>query len=191
MKENDEAKSGRGHTGSYSTNGDILNFAIPWWVEYVSGKAMVAEKPIKARARFKVEENYLVITFEGGSVQKFKRVLPARRFSLTGGWELASYVGGGSIGPAKGQIFFGNNRFILIYTMVQKDSTLAGRAHAGKFQIEEDSLTLEVPWSLQYVSGKGSVSGRVGKREVLFSVEDETLNIKYDNGAIQKFKFLH
>ena len=192
MTEKDKEKSGRGHAGSFSADGDKLSFKVPWWVEYVDGKAMVVRDPVEVRAVFEVNENSLVIKFESGSIQKFKRSPQAAESSLSGAWQMIGYEGGGSTGQATGQILFSGSSFILIYSMEQKDGTLAGRAHGGKYRIQEDALTLEVPWTLQYVSGKGSATDRVSQRAAHFKLEDGTLSITYDNNkAVQKFKYLN
>lgn len=191
IMEDDKAKSGRGHAGSYTIKNDVIDFTIPLSAEFMDGKAMVAEKSLTVRAHYEVVDDFLVLTFDSGSVQKFNRTKLAPKTSLTGGWEMVGYEGGGSIGPASGRIFFHKNRFVFIYTMEQKDHPLAGRAHGGTFQINKDALILELLWFIQYISGKGAVSPTVFKREAHYTLSDDMLTITYDNNnAIQKFRLI-
>jgi len=190
MEEN-VAKYGRAHAGQYAIEGDEIKFTVPWWVENMHGISMVAEKSIEAFARIKVENDSLLINYSSGSVQKFTRTQETTENPLTGAWEMTGYEGGGSTGPSTGRIYFADNKFVFIYTMLQVDNTLGGRAHGGEYSIEKDALILELPWFIQNLSGEGSVSPSVFKREAHFTAGGEILSISYDNNdAVQTFKII-
>lgn len=105
-----------------------------------------------------------------------------------GAWRLERYTGGGSVGPATGQLILAGGRFSLVYTMTGADGTLSGRAHAGSYRVDGDTLALGVEWSMDHVNGKGAVAPRPSTRAPGFRLEGDRLTLTYENGAIQVFE---
>jgi hypothetical protein len=107
---------------------------------------------------------------------------------VRGAWRLESYTGGGSVGPATGQLILTDDRFSLVYTMTGPDGTLSGRAHAGSHRASDDTLALEVDWSLDHVNGKGSVARSPSTRSPRFQLEGHRLTLTFENGAVQVYQ---
>jgi hypothetical protein len=73
MDENGQ-RWGRAHAGSYTVSGRALTYHVAWSMEYVSGKPSVAMKPADRKTTFAIARDTLTVTFENGSVQRFRRV---------------------------------------------------------------------------------------------------------------------
>jgi len=180
-------KGARGHGGTFRVEGDVVKFSVPWWVEVVSGIPSVRAETAEVGARFTVENDALTLRFDSGSVQRLRRTVSDADARLQGGWRMESYTGGAAVGPATGLILFSGGRFTLVYTMKEPGGRLAGRAHAGEYRTEKDTLTLTVPWSLQLVNGEGSVAGGSSERKVRFRRAGDGLTLEFDNGSIQSY----
>ncbi len=114
---------------------------------------------------------------------------PAAQRSLDGTWEMTAYESTASVGAASGLLTFASGRFSLIYTMDEPGGHTSGRAHAGRFRLSEDSMTLDVDWTLEYVSGKGEAQrGGNIRRTVKTAMEGDRLTLTFDNGSIQRFQ---
>ena len=114
---------------------------------------------------------------------------PAAQPSLEGGWELIAYESTASVGEASGLITFTSGRFSLVYTMDEPGGRTSGRAHAGRFTITGDTMTLLVDWTLEYVSGTGQARrGGNSRRSVKTLVDGDRLTLTYENGSIQRFR---
>jgi hypothetical protein len=181
------AKSARAHGGTYQLDGTTLTFDVPWWVEHVSGKPRVLEKPAEAKGQIEQEGDSLVIRFASGSVQKFSRVRSDGEETLRGAWLMEDYSSSAKSGPTSGLVLFSGKRFAMIYTM-RPEGGMDGRGHAGSYETNDDTLKLVVDWSLQYVSGDGSVAEKTSERETKFSIEGETLTLIFGSGASMTFK---
>lgn len=107
---------------------------------------------------------------------------------LTGAWRLERFEGGGSVGPASGQLTFADGRFSLVYTMDQKDQSTAGRAHAGGYATTGQTLTLQVDWSMQIVGDKPSVTHQPSENVTQFSLSGDQLTVRYKSGGVMQFR---
>ena len=112
----------------------------------------------------------------------------AQAQSLDGAWRLVSFDGGGSMGPATGQMLFVNGHWTLLYTMDEKGHPKAGRAHGGTYQTSGDTLTLKVEWSMQNVTGKATATDRVSENVTQFAVKGDELTVRYKSGGVMRFK---
>ena len=109
--------------------------------------------------------------------------------SLDGAWELTAYDGRASVGKASGLLTFASGRFSLVYTMEEPDGRTSGRAHAGRFRRDGETLTLDVDWTMQYVDGKGQAQrGGNARRTIKLSRANDRLTLTYDNGSVQDFQ---
>jgi hypothetical protein len=107
--------------------------------------------------------------------------------ALTGAWVMRSYTGGGSIGPATGQLIVADGRFALIYRMTPPGAAPSGRAHGGTYTLQGPTLIFHVEWSMDHISGKGSVAGEASDRRVNAVVRGDQLTLTFENGAVQTF----
>jgi hypothetical protein len=113
---------------------------------------------------------------------------PAAADTLSGTWRLERYEGGGSTGPASGLLLLADGHFSLIYAMDDPGHAMAGRAHAGRYEVDGDALTFKVEWSIERVGGDASVSRRPAERVTRFTLRGEDLTVHFENGAIQQFR---
>jgi len=114
---------------------------------------------------------------------------PAAQQGLEGSWEMTAYESKASVGTASGLLTFTSGRFSLVYTMEEPNGRTSGRAHAGRFHASGNQLTLEVDWTMEYVSGKGQAQhGGSRRRVVTTSLEGDRLTVTYENGSIQRFR---
>jgi hypothetical protein len=79
---------------------------------------------------------------------------PLRADALSGSWQLESYTGPASHGTASGLLVFADGQFSLVYTM-DEGRDRWGRAHAGRYAVDGDTLTYAVEWDIQYVKRAG------------------------------------
>jgi hypothetical protein len=108
---------------------------------------------------------------------------------VDGSWEMTAYESTASVGKASGLLTFGSDRFSLVYTMDEPGGQTSGRAHAGRFHRSGDTMTLEVDWTLESVSGKGQAQRGGGvRRTVKTAIDGDQLTLTFDNGAIQRFR---
>jgi hypothetical protein len=73
MNEGTPQPDGRAHAGTYRVEGDRIIYTLDWDLHYVGGKGIVGRKGSVAKPRFKLEPNALVVTYENGSVHRFRR----------------------------------------------------------------------------------------------------------------------
>ena len=111
----------------------------------------------------------------------------ARAESLAGAWTMVKYEGPASHGTATGLLMFTDKHFSLNYTM-DEDGKRWGRAHAGTYDVNGDTLTFHVGWSMEYVSGRPSVAPKAEDRDTKISLAGDTLSIRFSNSAVQTFK---
>ena len=107
--------------------------------------------------------------------------------ALSGSWRLESYTGKAAAGPASGLMIFADDRFSMVYTMEEAGEPKWGRAHAGSYRVEDNTLILSVTWSMEYVAGRPSVAVKPSERRTRFRIDGDSLTITFDNGAVQKF----
>lgn len=111
---------------------------------------------------------------------------------LVGTWELTSYESPASFGAPSGQIIFTEQRFSLIYSMQGASGAAKGpswgRAHAGRYRVSGTELRLQVDWSMEHTPGGSAVARTPAERRTLFSIEGNVLTIRFDNGAVQRFR---
>lgn len=181
-----DGRSGRGHGGRYSLEGDEITFIIPWWVEHVAGKSQVMKDEVEAKGRVEQVGDSLVIYFASGSVQKLKELSSGDAGDLAGAWLMDSYESRAKTGPASGMMMFAGDSFTLMYTM-EPDGEKDGRAHAGTYQRDGGAMTLSVAWSMQVVGGEGSVDEGSSSRKTKVTVAGDSLAMDLGGGSVQKF----
>ncbi len=108
--------------------------------------------------------------------------------TLSGSWRMERYEGGGSTGPSQGLLLLADGHFSLTYTMQEDGRPTAGRAHAGRYEATEDTLTFHVEWNIEHVGGKATVAQRQAERVTRFTLLGEELTVRFENGAIQQFR---
>lgn len=108
--------------------------------------------------------------------------------TLTGTWEMLAYDGPAAVGKGTGLLVFSNGRFSLVYTMDGPPGARSGRAHAGRYAISGDRLVLDVDWSLEYVSGKGSVAAEPFQVRPTLTRGRDTITLTFEGGGVQTFR---
>ena len=181
-----EGRSGRGHGGKYTLEGDEISFAIPWWTEHVAGKPQVMKDESHAKARVEVLGDLLVIHFASGSEQKLKRLTSGDAGDLAGAWLMDSYQSRAKTGPTSGMMIFAGDSFTLTYTM-DAEGGKDGRAHGGTYVRDGGAMTLNVAWSMQVVGAEGSVDEESSSRKTKVSVAGDSLTVDLGAGSVQKF----
>ena len=181
-----DGRSGRGHGGKYSLEGDEITYTIPWWVEHVAGKSQVMKDEVEAKGRVEVLGDLLVIRFASGSVQKLKRLTSGDAGDLAGAWLMDSYESRAKTGPTSGMMMFAGDSFTLTYTM-KPEGGKDGKAHAGTYERDGGAMTLSVAWSMQVVEGEGSVDEGSSSRKTKVTVAGDSLTVDLGGGAVQKF----
>jgi hypothetical protein len=178
--------SGRGHGGTYRVEGDRVHFSIPFWLQLVDGAPRVMAESSDAGSRFQIEGDTLTLRFENEAVQRFTRT-PATASPLDGAWKMIDYESGAKTGNAEGLALFDAGSFVLIYTMSTGAPAPDARAHAGGFEIEGDTLTLNVQSSIHCVGGGGRVELTPSPRSMGFRFESGALDLEFASGARMKF----
>jgi hypothetical protein len=74
MDEPDGATSGRAHAGRFSRSGDSIGLDVDWTMEYVKGKGQARRGGGQRTVKIATANDALTLTFENGSVQRFRRV---------------------------------------------------------------------------------------------------------------------
>jgi hypothetical protein len=178
--------SGRGHGGTYRVQADQIHFSIPFWLQYVDGAPRVMAETSEAGSHFQVDGDELTLRFENDAIQRFTRV-PMATSPLDGAWKIADYESGAKTGKTEGVALFGAGSFVLIYTMATGSAAPDARAHAGGFQIEGDTLTLNVQSSIHCVGGSGRVELTPSPRAIGFRREAGKLDLDFASGARMTF----
>ena len=78
MEEPGGRASGRAHAGRFEHRAGALTLHVEWNVEYVSGKGRANRGPAQRTVRTTLADDRLTLTFENGSIQRFRRVPPVR-----------------------------------------------------------------------------------------------------------------
>jgi hypothetical protein len=78
MEEPGGRTSGRAHAGRFEHRADMLTLHVDWNVDYVSGKGGATRNPAQRKVRTTRAGNQLTLTFDNGSIQRFRRVPPVR-----------------------------------------------------------------------------------------------------------------
>lgn len=183
-----DGKSMRGHGGTYSVEGDRLVYTVPWWVEHVAGKNQVMAEERKAPGRIERDGDSLTMNFDAGTVQKYKKNPSVAADGLTGAWMMESYEGGAKTGPATGVLVFADRTFALVYTMKPSDGTLDGRAHAGPYERDGESLKLTLNWSLHVVGGETTIEEPGNVHDLNLKITGDTLRLGFGEGASMTFR---
>lgn len=183
-----EGKSMRGHGGTYSVEGDRLVYTVPWWVEHVAGKNQVMSEEMKAPGRIERDGDLLTMNFDAGTVQKYKKNPSVDADALTGAWLMESYEGGAKTGPTTGLLVFADRNFALIYTMKPSGDSIDGRAHAGPYERDGETLKLTLDWSLHVVGGETTIEEPGGEHEINLNVTDDTLRLGFGEGNYMTFR---
>jgi hypothetical protein len=78
MEEPGGGTSGRAHAGRFEHRAGALTLHVEWNVEHVSGKGRANRGPAPRTVRTTLAEDRLTLTFENGSIQRFRRVPPIK-----------------------------------------------------------------------------------------------------------------
>jgi hypothetical protein len=78
MEEPDGRTSGRAHAGRFEHRAGALTLHVEWNVEHVSGKGRANRGPAPRTVRTTLAGDVLTLTFENGSIQRFRRVAPVK-----------------------------------------------------------------------------------------------------------------
>ena len=186
-----EGKSMRGHGGTYEVEGDRLVYSVPWWVERVAGKAQVMAEERKAPGRIERDGDFLTMNFDAGTVQKYKKNPSVAADGLTGAWLMEGYEGGAKTGPTTGILVFADRNFALVYTMKpagDPEGRKDGRAHAGPYEKDGESLKLTLNWSLHVVGGETTIEEPGGVHALNVKVTGDTLRLGFGEGASMTFR---
>ena len=186
-----EDKSIRGHGGTYSIEGDRLVYTVPWWVEHVDGENQVMAEEKKAPGHIERDGDLLTQNFDVGTVQKYKKLASVASDELTGAWLMESYEGGAKTGPTTGLLVFADRNFALLYTMTPEGASEGrkdGRAHAGPYEKDGESLKLTLDWSLHVVGGETTIEEPGGVHEINVKVTGDTLRFSFSEGNYMTFK---
>lgn len=114
----------------------------------------------------------------------------ASQDGLQGTWEMTHYEGPAAVGKGSGLLVFSEGRFSLVYTMDEPSGGKSGRAHAGRYQERDGRLMLDVDWSLEYVSGKGSVAGKPFQVSPKLTRKGDSITLAFEGGGLQTFRRL-
>jgi len=66
--------SGRAHAGRFTRSGESITLDVDWTMEYVKGKGQAQRGGGQRTVRVESSGDSLTMTFENGSIQRFKRV---------------------------------------------------------------------------------------------------------------------
>lgn len=112
----------------------------------------------------------------------------ASQESLDGTWEMTHYEGPAAVGKGSGLLVFSEGRFSLVYTMDGSGGRKSGRAHAGRYRVDGQRLVLDVDWSLEQVSGKGSVAEKAFQVSPRLTRNGDTITLAFEGGGLQTFR---
>jgi hypothetical protein len=108
--------------------------------------------------------------------------------TLDGTWEMINYEGPAAVGRGSGMLLFADGRFSLVYTMDEPSGRKSGRAHAGRYRVTGSKLALDVEWSLEQVSGKGSVADKPFQVSPRLTRHADTITLAFEGGGVQTFR---
>jgi hypothetical protein len=74
MEEPGGRTSGRAHAGRFDLRGGSLSLQVDWNVEYVQGKGQARRGASERTVKIVRERDTLTLTFDNGSIQRFRRV---------------------------------------------------------------------------------------------------------------------
>jgi hypothetical protein len=78
MEEPGGRVSGRAHAGRFEHRAGTLTLHVDWNVEYVSGKGAATHGPAQRKVQTILADDRLTLTFDNGSIQRFRRVAAVR-----------------------------------------------------------------------------------------------------------------
>jgi hypothetical protein len=107
--------------------------------------------------------------------------------TLEGAWELESYRLQGKDVPATGVMILSEGQFAMVYTMNQGRS---GRGHGGRYRIEGDRITFDIPWWIQHVPGEPQVMDAARTAGAAVERKENSLTLRFDSGSVQTYRKL-
>jgi hypothetical protein len=107
--------------------------------------------------------------------------------ALDGGWELESYQLQGQEVPATGVLILSDGQFAMVYTMNQGRS---GRGHGGRYRLEGERITFDIPWWIQHVPGEPQVMDGVRTAGAAVERKENSLTLRFDSGSVQSYRKL-
>jgi hypothetical protein len=112
---------------------------------------------------------------------------PAAADALEGSWTLTGYEGSATFGRSTGLLVFADGHFSLVYAM-EESGKRWGRAHAGRYTVQGDTLTYHVGWDIQYARAEPAVSVTPADHKARFAIAGDVLTVTFSNGGVQTFK---
>ena len=155
----DGARSGRAHAGEYVVRQDRLVFDVKWWVEDVGGEAR-AVSPERVVATIDMNGEELSLTFESGSIQKWRSVDGGEPAGKAGVWRLERALPAGAPQASSGLFLLADDRFAFHYEVNQAgevDAYAYGGAVSGTASKPSGQLELTTRYSISFEDGEGSV----------------------------------
>jgi hypothetical protein len=112
---------------------------------------------------------------------------PARAEALEGSWTLTGFEGSATFGKSTGLLVFADGHFSLVYAM-EENGKRWGRAHAGRYTVQGETLTYHVGWDIQYARAEPAVSVTPADHKTRFTLTGDVLTVTFSNGGVQTFK---
>jgi hypothetical protein len=75
----------------------------------------------------------------------------------------------------------------MVYTM---DQGRSGRGHGGKYRLEGDRITFDIPWWIQHVPGEPQVMEGARSAGAAVERKENSLTLRFDSGSVQSYRKL-
>jgi hypothetical protein len=171
--------SGRAHAGRYRIDGDQLVFDVRLWIQKVEeATGRIPGKVIGAKIQ--LQDDLLVLHFDGGSVQELKRI-DAKETSLSGGWKLEKAGNAGANRDDWGLFVADENTYVLLYVDVEADT---GRAYGG---LSRGDGNLQARWALAVSGETGTANSGGGTKDLALTRSSESIEIRDGQGNLLTF----
>jgi hypothetical protein len=172
--------SGRAHAGRYRIDGDQLVFDVRLWIQKVEeATGRIPGKVIGAK--IELQDDLLVLHFDGGSVQELKRIDAKETSLISGGWKLKSAGNAGANPDAKSLFVADENTYVLLYVDDEADT---GRAYGG---VSRDDGSLQARWALAVNGETGTANSGSGTKDLALTRSAELIEIRDGQGNLLTF----
>lgn len=106
---------------------------------------------------------------------------------LNGAWDMSGYeTGGKNQRQISGLLIVADDHFGLIYSMLSEDGSLVGRAHFGRYEVEDDQLHFDVKWWPEKIHGQARAVPPV-RETASFAIQESVLKLRFGTGSIQRW----
>ena len=172
--------SGRAHAGRYRIDGDQLVFDVRLWIQKVEeATGRIPGKVIGAK--IELQDDLLVLHFDGGSVQELKRIDAKETSLISGVWRLEKAGNAGASPDARGLFVAEENSYVLLYV---DDDADTGRAYGG---LSSGDGSLQAGWALAVNGETGTANSGGGTKDLALTRSAESIEIRDGQGNLLTF----